>query len=99
MKRSGKLLVKRRGGKTQVNIIPHRFLKPRGVGIEDWSEIVNSNHFRNLWNINKDNIEICKDCEFRYCCPDNRLPIIQGNRVLFEEDCLYNPYTNTWNET
>jgi SPASM domain peptide maturase of grasp-with-spasm system len=28
--------------------------------------------FKDLWEINKDQIEICKDCEFRYVCTDCR---------------------------
>lgn len=61
-------------------------------------EILSSNNFTNLWNISKDQIEVCKDCEFRYICPDNRIPIKKDAELYYyhNNDCNYNPYTNQW---
>jgi len=58
--------------------------------------IVNSNDFQNLWNITKENIEECKNCEFRYLCPDNRIPLIKNNKYFHETLCKYNPKEAKW---
>jgi SPASM domain peptide maturase of grasp-with-spasm system len=61
-------------------------------------DIVNNKDFRKIWNVKKDLIDVCKDCEFRYMCVDNRNPI-QRNAYewYFVDDCHYNPYVNRWN--
>jgi len=59
--------------------------------------------FKKYWNIIKDMIEVCKDCEFRHICTDCRA---YTERTHFQEDidlskplkCGYNPYTNEWAE-
>ena len=63
----------------------------------DLKKIIQSNDYRNIWNINKDKIDICKDCEFRYMCIDNRIPIKRdGKTYYFEKECPYNPYISKW---
>ena len=53
--------------------------------------------FRDLWEVNKDQIEICKDCEFRYVCIDCRALISDpSNRYSKPSKCTYDPYTATW---
>jgi len=60
-------------------------------------------NFKKYWNITKDKIEICKDCEFRYICTDCRAYTEQTH---LEKDldlskplkCGYDPYTNKWTE-
>jgi hypothetical protein len=46
----------------------------------------------------KDEIAICKDCEYRYMCVDSRLPLYQNedNLWVLEGECNYNPYTSEW---
>jgi SPASM domain peptide maturase of grasp-with-spasm system len=59
--------------------------------------------FKKYWNVNKDMIAVCKDCEFRHVCTDCRA---YTERTNFEGDldlskplkCGYNPYTNEWAE-
>lgn len=46
------------------------------------------------WNIKKDDIEICKDCEFRYICNDCRVQV--NNKYARPLTCKYNPYQNKW---
>lgn len=66
-------------------------------------EALNHSDFKKYWNINKDMIAVCKDCEFRHICTDCRA---YTERTHFEEDidlskplkCGYNPYTNEWAE-
>ncbi len=53
--------------------------------------------FKDLWEINKDQIEICKDCEFRFVCTDCRA-YIQNPEDKYSKPakCNYDPYTATW---
>jgi len=55
--------------------------------------------FKRYWDINKDQIYTCKDCEFRYVCIDCRAytenPEDEYSKPL---KCGYNPYTNIWEE-
>jgi SPASM domain peptide maturase of grasp-with-spasm system len=55
--------------------------------------------FKKYWNITKDQIAVCKDCEFRYICTDCRAylenPEDQYSKPL---KCGYNPYTCEWEE-
>lgn len=66
-------------------------------------EALNHPDFKKYWNVNKDMIEVCKDCEFRHICTDCRA---YTERNVFEEaldlskplKCGYNPYTTEWSE-
>lgn len=66
-------------------------------------EALNHPDFKKYWNVNKDMIAVCKDCEFRHICTDCRA---YTERAHFEGDldlskplkCGYNPYTNEWAE-
>lgn len=55
----------------------------------------------NLWNITKDQSDICKNCEFRYICTDNREPKPRTEKgwlaYYHESPCNYNPYIAKWN--
>ncbi len=63
------------------------------------TEVIHKKNFQKLWNINKDQIKTCKDCEFRYVCIDCRAflenPEDDTSKPL---KCGYNPYTNQWEE-
>ena len=60
-------------------------------------------NFKRYWNITKDQIHVCKDCEFRYVCTDCRA---YTERTHFEKNidvskplkCGYNPYTSAWED-
>ena len=53
--------------------------------------------FKDLWFINKDQIDVCKDCEFRYICPDCRGFIKDSENVYSQPaKCTYNPYICKW---
>lgn len=53
--------------------------------------------FQFLWNINKDQISICKDCEFRYICTDCRAYILEEQNIFSKPiKCKYNPYEAVW---
>ncbi|WP_130867977.1 grasp-with-spasm system SPASM domain peptide maturase [Chryseobacterium indologenes] len=60
--------------------------------------------FTKYWNLTKDKIEVCKDCEFRYICTDCRAYTERthnnknGLDISKPLKCGYDPYTGEWNE-
>ena len=53
--------------------------------------------FPALWAINKDQVDVCKDCEFRYICPDCRAYIENPDDIYSKPSkCSYDPYTAQW---
>ena len=62
------------------------------------ADVVQNEEFRFKWVIKKDQIEICKDCEFRYVCTDCRAYTQNsGDQYSKPLKCNYDPYTATWN--
>ena len=62
-------------------------------------EALNHPDFKKYWNITKDQIEVCKDCEFRHICTDCRAYVEEPNNDFSKPlKCGYNPYTNVWEE-
>lgn len=62
-------------------------------------EICLSNKFQEVWSINKDQVKICSDCEFKYICSDCRI-FIEDKSDIYSKPlkCNYDPYTATWAE-
>lgn len=53
--------------------------------------------FQRYWNINKDQVAICRDCEFRYACTDCRAYLEQPDDLYSKPlKCGYDPYTAVW---
>jgi SPASM domain peptide maturase of grasp-with-spasm system len=60
------------------------------------SAVIQKN-FKDLWDINKDKIEVCKDCEFRHVCTDCRAYVLDESNIYSKPSkCAYDPYTATW---
>jgi SPASM domain peptide maturase of grasp-with-spasm system len=60
-------------------------------------EALNEDEFRSLWKITKDQIDVCKDCEFRYLCTDCRANIKDTSNIFSQPArCNYNPYIAKW---
>ena len=56
-----------------------------------------SDRFAALWYVNKDKIDVCKVCEFRYSCVDFRIPSARDNDEWYHTiECDYNPYVAKW---
>jgi SPASM domain peptide maturase of grasp-with-spasm system len=54
--------------------------------------------FREVWGITKDQVETCRDCEFRYVCTDCRAFVRDpADRYSKPARCTYDPYTARWN--
>ena len=60
-------------------------------------EALNKPEFKDLWGIRKDDIDVCKDCEFRYMCTDCRC-FIRNPEDIYSQPakCTYNPYIALW---
>lgn len=67
-------------------------------------EALDHKDFKKYWNLTKDKIEVCKDCEFRYICTDCRAYTErthenkEGLDISKPLKCGYNPYTGEWEE-
>lgn len=62
-----------------------------------FTNIIESAKFQKFWNINKDLIDVCRECEFRYMCVDNRTPLQREDGGWYhEEECNYNPFIGKW---
>lgn len=62
-------------------------------------EAIEKPGFKKYWNITKDQIDVCKDCEFRHVCTDCRAYLEDPeDRYSKPLKCGYNPYTCEWEE-
>jgi SPASM domain peptide maturase of grasp-with-spasm system len=53
--------------------------------------------FKDYWAIIKNQIAVCKDCEFRHICTDCRAYLTNPDDIYSKPlKCGYNPYTNEW---
>jgi radical SAM protein with 4Fe4S-binding SPASM domain len=53
--------------------------------------------FKKYWSITKDQINVCKDCEFRYICTDCRAYTTNiDNDYSKPLKCSYDPYKGKW---
>ncbi len=59
--------------------------------------LINTKRFQKYWYVFKESCEICRDCEFRHVCVDNRIPYQRENGYWYhQEECNYDPYVGTW---
>jgi SPASM domain peptide maturase of grasp-with-spasm system len=62
-------------------------------------EAINKPGFKKYWNIKKDEITKCKDCEFRHVCTDCRAYVEHPEDIYSAPlKCGYDPYTCEWAE-
>lgn len=61
------------------------------------AEAAASREITRWWDVAKDGIEVCKDCEFRYVCTDCRAHLSDpANPLSKPAKCSYDPYTGRW---
>ncbi|MDR0675648.1 MAG: hypothetical protein LBF97_01220 [Elusimicrobiota bacterium] len=63
---------------------------------DDLLIIINSDIYKNICSIHRNKIEVCRDCELRMICIDNRIPIKIDNYWCCKTECSYNPYICKW---
>jgi SPASM domain peptide maturase of grasp-with-spasm system len=72
------------------------FGRHEGVAL---SEIAAQAGFQTAWRARKDEIEVCRDCPYRYACTDCRAfledPDAEDSKPL---KCGYDPYTDSWTD-
>ncbi len=65
------------------------------------NEVFSSEVAQKFRNLNKDYIEVCRDCEYRYCCFDCRVrakdSLVNSSHVK-PWWCFYNPYKGQWSK-
>lgn len=59
-------------------------------------DVMSNPDFQAPGSITKDQVEVCRDCEFRYVCTDCRAHTVDGGLYSKPASCRYNPYTATW---
>lgn len=65
----------------------------------DFNEIIEREDFKKLGNVSKKHIDVCKDCELKHMCVDNRIPIHRANNEWYHStECNYNPYIGKWKD-
>ncbi len=61
------------------------------------SPVLSTPAFRDNWFRRKDQIQTCKDCEYRYACTDCRAYLQDSNNPLSKPaKCEYDPYSGKW---
>lgn len=64
---------------------------------EELKKIISTPEFQKYWNVHKDIQDVCKDCEFRYMCIDNKIPSQRTENEWYHKiECNYNPYIAKW---
>jgi SPASM domain peptide maturase of grasp-with-spasm system len=63
------------------------------------SEVLQNPEFKQLWTITKNQVDVCKVCEFRTVCTDCRA-YLENPEDRFSKPlkCGYDPYTNQWED-
>jgi SPASM domain peptide maturase of grasp-with-spasm system len=73
---------------------------PRGFGnaaVVPLATALEADGFREHWGVSKDQVETCRDCEFRYVCTDCRAFVRDPRDARSKPArCSYDPYTATW---
>lgn len=60
-------------------------------------EAINKQGFKEMWYICKNQIDVCKDCEYRHICTDCRCFIKDPDNIYSQPaKCTYNPYICLW---
>lgn len=85
------------------NVIPCIFSRAELIGNvreKGIAEMINSSETLSKWKLTKDNVLVCKDCEYRYACFDCR-PLADDCHLGHYSDapsprCTYNPYSGEW---
>ena len=69
------------------------------ISVIKLADVIENKDFRKVWNIDKDQIHVCKDCEFRHICTDCRAYLEDPDDPYSKPlKCGYNPYTAEWEE-
>jgi SPASM domain peptide maturase of grasp-with-spasm system len=91
-----KISIDKNGNIKNCPSMPESFGNIKNTTLE---QALNKPNFKKYWNITKDQISVCKDCEFRHICTDCRAYVEDPEDNYSKPlKCGYNPYTNVWEE-
>lgn len=96
-----KMGIDRQGNIKNCPLMPESFGNIHEISLE---EALLKARFKKYWDITKDQIEVCKDCEFRYVCTDCRAYTErthqnnEGSDTSRPLKCGYDPYTGKWED-
>ncbi len=91
---NGKIAITSKG-----EILPCIFARDEIIGnIREDTEAKLKEKIVMTWRTTKDDVDTCKDCEFRYCCHDCRplAKAINGKTMSKYPRCCYDPYKGIW---
>jgi SPASM domain peptide maturase of grasp-with-spasm system len=66
------------------------------AGATPLAGVVKLDAFRRVWSVTKDQVTVCRDCEYRYICTDCRAFTTGGDPLGKPAKCAYDPYTGEW---
>lgn len=67
------------------------------TNIEEFRSVLKNSLVSNYWYVSKQQCDICKICEFRNICVDNRLPSQREDGSWYHKiECNYNPFICKW---
>lgn len=86
-------------------VLPCIFSRSQALGSvrqNSLQKVLESDKLQSIWKTTKDDVLVCRDCEYRYVCFDCR-PLsegaAEGNAHYLHAPyprCTYNPYTGEW---
>jgi SPASM domain peptide maturase of grasp-with-spasm system len=86
-----KISIKADGSITNCPSLEKKYGNIRDKSIE---KVIKDPVFKELWGINKAQVKVCKDCEFRFICSDCRAFV--NSKYDKPKKCNYDPYTNEY---
>ncbi|WP_187336768.1 grasp-with-spasm system SPASM domain peptide maturase [Novosphingopyxis iocasae] len=72
--------------------------KSFGKDVNRINNIVRTSEFTRVWDLAKDKIDVCRDCEFRYVCTDCRAYLESDDSTSKPLKCTYDPYSGSWSD-
>lgn len=59
--------------------------------------VLHNKDFTEVWKINKEQIQVCRDCEYRHVCSDCRAYVSDSSNIYSKPlKCGYDPYSGVW---
>lgn len=92
---NNKISIDKNGNICNCPSLPDKFGSIDKVKISDVFQV--QKELKKYWAISKDDISVCKDCEFRYICTDCRAYVEKGYKSK-PAKCNYDPYIGEWSK-
>jgi SPASM domain peptide maturase of grasp-with-spasm system len=80
----------------RIKNVPNSELTFGSYNTDSLKKVVATKKFQKLWKVKKDKIETCRDCEYRYMCVDNRIPVKKDKKWVHTRECNYDVQRKRW---